>query len=460
MAHAIPSPSRKLRVQGPSVLTFPPRLLLLSRDEAWAQALADELDRLGLRTIAAASSEAACAALGDLGIEAVLIDEVGCEVSLTLVERLRKAASTRHIAVVIMRSDKAVVPEGWDMVFTRDAHPQQIVLSVEHLIRGCICEEEYVTRCATFAADLPDLDAQMVSQPPLGLLCVGQPDPEFLALNHALKGQSVDVVAALSSYGAFDYLHDRAFDAVLLWGGEHPSEALAIAGGMRRNTRLFHTPVLLRLNRLVEIDTGDAFLRGVNDIANPSAGVPEIAERLVRLAKSYRRQTTLRKTLDAMRHRPEMDPSTGLFGRDLFAAHLARLSQVSRERQRTLSLCVLKIADTPEIARARAQGALERAVPQIGSMISRLVRSEDTPGRLSNEVFAIALPATSLAQAGNVGERISAVISCTAFDSGHGKPPFVVDFTIGAAELRPGETAAAALTRAAGNAENAASPAV
>jgi two-component system cell cycle response regulator PopA len=268
-------------------------------------------------------------------------------------------------------------------------------------------------------------------------------------MNHALKSQGMDVIAALTSYGAFDYLHERAFDAVLLWGGEQPAEALAIAGGMRRNTRLFHTPVMLRLKKLVEIDAGDAFLRGVNDIANPEATVEEIADRLLRLAGGYRRQMTIRKTLDAMRHRPEMDAATGLFGRDLFAAHLARLSQASRERQRSLSLCVLRMAETPDIARARPSGMLDRAVPQIGSMISRLVRSEDTAGRLSNDVFAIALPATSLSQARNVGERIAAVISCTAFEAGQGKPPFVVDFHIGAAEIQAGEPAAAALMRAA-----------
>lgn len=430
------------------MLSFPVRLLLLSPDDAWSRQMADELDRLGLRTLSAASVEAAAVALKDLGIEAVLVDEI-CQ-QADLPDLLRQASSPRRIPVILARhNNHHVVPEGWDMVFTGDAHPQQILLSVENLVRGCICEEEYVTRCQTFAADMPDIKTQMASQPALSLLSVGQPDPEFLAMNHALKSQGMDVIAALTSYGAFDYLHERAFDAVLLWGGEQPAEALAIAGGMRRNTRLFHTPVMLRLKKLVEIDAGDAFLRGVNDIANPEATVEEIADRLLRLAGGYRRQMTIRKTLDAMRHRPEMDAATGLFGRDLFAAHLARLSQASRERQRSLSLCVLRMAETPDIARARPSGMLDRAVPQIGSMISRLVRSEDTAGRLSNDVFAIALPATSLSQARNVGERIAAVISCTAFEAGQGKPPFVVDFHIGAAEIQAGEPAAAALMRAA-----------
>ena len=85
-------------------------------------------------------------------------------------------------------------------------------------------------------------------------------------------------------------------------------------------------------------------------------------------------------------------------------------------------------------------------------MIGRLVRSEDTAARLGPETFALALPATPLASARAAAERISAVIGCTAFDAGEGRPPFVVEFDIGVAEVDPGENAAKALERAAAKA--------
>ncbi len=436
-------------------MTFQARLLLLSQDDDWLQAMADDLDRLGLRTLSAFSPAAACAALADLPLEAVLVNEACQQAWPDIVAQLREAAAPRLVPVIMMRQDdQHRVPEGWDMAFTRDAHPQQIVVTVEHMVRGLIAEEEYETRCQTFAADMQPLDTLIEAQTPLSILSIGQPDPEYLAITHSLRAEGADVTAALSAYSAFDYLHDKTFDAVLLWGGDQPSESLSIASGMRRNTRLYHTPVLLRLNRLVELDVGDAYLRGVNDIANPKARVEEITDRLLRLARTYRRQLTIRRTLESMRHSPQMDKGTGLFGRDLFAGHLARLSQAATARHRSLSICVLKIAETPEVARARARKMLDKAVPQIGSMIGRLVRAEDSAGRLSNDVFALALPATTLEAARNVGERISAVVSCTAFDSGEGKPPYVVEFIVGAAELREGEPAAAALTRAAASVGN------
>ena len=99
--------------------------------------------------------------------------------------------------------------------------------------------------------------------------------------------------------------------------------------------------------------------------------------------------------------------------------------------------------------RARTGGWLDRAIPQIGSMIGRLIRTEDTAARLGSEVFALALPGTNERAARTAGERIAAVIGCTAFDAGDGAPPFVLEFDIGAAELTGDENPATTLERAA-----------
>jgi two-component system cell cycle response regulator PopA len=85
-------------------------------------------------------------------------------------------------------------------------------------------------------------------------------------------------------------------------------------------------------------------------------------------------------------------------------------------------------------------------------MIGRLVRVEDTAARLGPEVFALALPATTAVAARAAGERIAAVIGCTAFEAGDGKPPFVVEFDVGVAQVGAAETVARALEEAAAEA--------
>ncbi|MEI2559109.1 hypothetical protein, partial [Acinetobacter pittii] len=89
---------------------------------------------------------------------------------------------------------------------------------------------------------------------PLKVLTVGEPAPKFLALAHALRDLGAEAIGAFTAYTAFDYLHDQEFDAVVLWAGETHAEALSIAGGMRRNTRLYHIPTVLYLREGAEVE--------------------------------------------------------------------------------------------------------------------------------------------------------------------------------------------------------------
>jgi two-component system cell cycle response regulator PopA len=331
-------------------------------------------------------------------------------------------------------------------------HPAQAVMRIETLVRMAVAEEEFELRQETFAErgrklDLPELEAGTPR-----VLCVGEPTPQFLALSNALTQSGAQVVGAFTSYTAFDYLHERTFDAAVVWGGENAQEALSIVAGMRRNTRLFHIPVLLYQRRAPDISTIEAFNKGVTDVASPQVSETDTAKRVLELARCYRRQAGIRRALESAKASRLMDAGTGLFTRDLFAAHLTRLSSAARQRNRPLSVCVLKVAERPELRAARAGGFVDRAIPQIGAMIGRLVRVEDTAARLAAEVFALALPATGGAAARLTAERIAAVIGCTAFEAGQNRQPFVIEFDIGVAEVKPDESAARALEVAAAEA--------
>ena len=426
----------------------------MARDDALAGPLAEGLDRLGWRTITARGPYAALAALGDLQIEAAIVDIAsGGHEALTLARRLKAACAPRRLPVIAIGDpDPELEGLGFDLTIAPPLHPAQAVMRLETLVRMAIAEEEFELRLETFAErgrrlELPDHNAG-----PFRVLAIGEPAPQFLALSNALTRSGAEVVGAFTAFTAFDYLHERPFDAVVLWAGDEQAEALSIAAGMRRNTRLYHTPAMLYLKAESYVTTSEAFHRGVSDVASPETPESETAKRIIELARSFRRQTAIRAALEKARSSGLMDAATGLFTRDLFAAHLVRLAMAARSRNRPMSLCVLRVADRPEVLRARAGGWLDRAIPQIGSMIGRLVRVEDTAARLGPEVFALALPATNQAAARAAAERIAAVIGCTAFDAGEGRPSFVAEFDIGVAQLEPGENAANALERAAARA--------
>lgn len=429
------------------VLVSAPRVLVVAPNDDLLGPLAQRLDSLGWRTMTARSTEAAVATLTDIPLDALLLD--AREPSAVEQARvLKKAALPRHLPVLAI-GNTADWPEGLaELSMSHPPHPAQAVLRLEHLSRAAVAEEEMALRKATFSASDSPLEIPEEPGTPPSVLAAGKADKRFLALSNSLTELGCEVVAAPTPYTAFDYLHERAFDAVVLWGAEDHSPALSIAAGMKRNTRLYHIPMVLYLNGPNEINLAELYNRGFSDVAAASSPEEETATRIDGLARAHRRHMATRKALESVRSSGLTDPSTGLFTADLFASHLGRLAEGARLRRRALSVGILRIADTEAVRHARASGWLNRALPQIGSMVSRLIRTEDTAARLKSDIYAMAMPATRAGEARIALERIAAVIGCTAFDAGPDRPPFVADFEVAVAEMNPGESAAAVLERA------------
>lgn len=427
------------------------RVLIVARDDSTAGPLSEGLDRLGWRTVTARRADSALAALSDMSVEAAILDVTGIEGDPSaLAARLRAAYGPRRLPIIAVGTPAPDAGSAdFDLVLVGPLHPAQAAMRLETLVRTAVAEEEFDLRRETFLERGRNLAPPETDPAPLRILAIGEPAPQYLAISNALALSNAEVVGAFTAFTAFDYLHERTFDAVVLWAEENPQEALSIAAGLRRNTRLYHTPALLYLRQDSTITLSEAYHRGISDVASPSTPESETAQRIVELARAYRRQRAVRLALQQAQNSGLMDAATGLFTRDLFAAHLSRLSWASRGRNRPLSICVLKVSERAELKAARAGGWMARAVPQIGSMIGRLVRIEDTAARLAPEVFALALPSTALHAAKAAGERIAAVIGCTAFEAGPGATPFVVEFDLGVAEIPSPEGVAKALEDAA-----------
>ncbi len=425
-----------------------PRVLVVADADDSLDSLCEGLDRLGWRTLTARDLDAAILALEDLTIDAAVVDTALLDASA--IARLRSSTDARYLTILGVGAPMGAGLNGCDLTLSRAPHPAQAAMRLEQMTRAAVAEEEFVLRQATFGQHGVALAAPDMEASPLNILTAGAADRRFLALSNALLELGAEVVAAPTPYTAFDYLHERAFDGAVLWGDRSHAPALAIAAGMRRNTRLYHIPLTLYLRDEEAGEAlGDLYRRGFADVADPTTPEEDAAARVVALARNHRRQQGLRRALDAVRGSDLMDEATGLFSRDLFASHLSRLVDGARVRSRPLSVGVLRVAGREALEALRAGGWLEKAMPQVGAMVSRLVRVEDTAARLSSETFALALPATDEASARLTAERIAAVIACTAFDAGKDRSPFVVELDVGVAQLSAEDTALTLLERAA-----------
>ena len=433
---------------GDIALTSDPRILVVAPDDDLIGSLCQGLDALGWRTVTARSLAGAVQVLIDWPLETVILD-ARLPDAAEGVAALRQTVSPRRLPVMAIGPGAADWAPGIaDIAMSSAPHAAQAALRLENLVRAAIAEEEVTLREATFAARGEPLPVAEADASPLRILAAGKPDRHFLALSNALVAHGCEVVAAPTPYTAFDYLHERPFDAAVLWGAEDHAPALSIASGMKRNTRLYHIPAVLYLRGSGEINLSELYNRGFADVAAADTPEEETAERIVALARHHRRHVAIRKALESARGSGLTDPATGLFTPELFASHLARVAEGARQRRRPLSVVVLRVSETPPVIEARKDGWLDRALPQIGAMVSRLIRTEDTAARLSPDVFALALPATRGPAGRIAADRIAAVIGCTAFDAGPDRSPFVVEFEVGVAEVGPGESPAAVLERA------------
>ena len=128
------------------------RILIVARDDVRAGPLAEGLDRLGWRTITARGPYAALAALGDLPIEAVIVDlaSAGPETQ-TLARRLKAAVAPRRLPVIAIGDpDGDYRNQAFDLTLSPPLHPSQAALRLETLVRTAIAEEEFELRLDTF----------------------------------------------------------------------------------------------------------------------------------------------------------------------------------------------------------------------------------------------------------------------------------------------------------------------
>ncbi|WP_203292291.1 diguanylate cyclase domain-containing protein [Maricaulis parjimensis] len=282
---------------------------------------------------------------------------------------------------------------------------------------------------------------------PPAILYVGEASPRFMGLKHALETADADVVAAFSSYSAFDYLHERPFDAVVLNAVGKRDIAFTISSAMRRNARLYHTPVLLLADTLDNQAAEEAFARGVSDILPPKADDEELRERVLTLTRERRRRRHAKNALEACRDPRSLEIETGLFNSGFLTSHIQDLLNGAARDELYFAMIALQVV-LPEGSSAPDSVSAEKARRQFAAMLRHLLRTEDAAARFSEDTFLAVLPFTDTPGIDCVAARVAAIAECTAFESDDPLQPFRLSVRAAPVQPRPGETAEALVERA------------
>ncbi len=409
-----------------------------------AEALSGKLGRLAMncRTVRADSPPARRHHYWAVGI---ILAECDRDVEDGLKAFERFAPGDRPILVVGPESfGSADKVDAW---IREPAAPVQIAARVRALFR--LHTMEIIARRRTEVSALYGQKPGLVErqdQPPC-ILYVGDASPRFMALQHTLASVDAEVVAAFSSYSAFDYLHERAFDAVVLNAEGKRDIAFTISSAMRRNARLYHTPVLLLTDDVDSTASEEAFARGVSDLLPPRTDDAELRERVLTLTSERRRRREAKAVLEACRDTRSLDIETGLFHPSFLTSHVEDLLQASATDTLHFSMIALQVL-LPDGAERPDDVSAEKARRQFAAMLRHLLRTEDAAARFDEDIFLAVLPFTDTIGIDCVASRVAAIAECTAFESDDPLRPFRLSVRAAPVPTRPGETADMLIDRA------------
>ncbi|MEC9367975.1 MAG: diguanylate cyclase [Pseudomonadota bacterium] len=402
------------------------RVLIVGRDSSHADGFARALNAEGIEASTGNISESAAELCGDRRPDVVILNMGSGQARsnpkpfLALARTIKKSAFAARMRILLIGGNsiaETIAAAGHvDDILIGEANPVQIRNRVRALVRLNTMHEELVRRIGTNAKY--GLDAPAPATPPEStdgatVLVLGDPG-EFARIENALASRST-LVGALSPSTALDYLARRPFDAVVVNAGAPFGTSLDFVRDMRRNSRLYNTPVILLAAPETLEDAEDIYASGVTDAIAKPFTAEELRLRVNALVRESRFRDALKTIYAEARHFATSDALTGLYTRGFLLEHMNALIADANRTSQGFALAGLTITNLDEINHAIGYAAGDRIIRQIGEVVGLLIRGEDLAARYSGRRFAILLPDTTEEGARHAIERIKGVVTHTEF---------------------------------------------
>lgn len=426
------------------------RVLIVGRDDRQAETFVRALSGDGIETVTGNISESAAELCGDCRPDIVVLNMGSSQARsnprpfLAFARAIKNTALNSHMRILLAGASeaacKAVTDGHVDDILIGAANPAQLRNRVRALIRLNTMHEELVRRLGTTAKY--GLDAPAPAAPPGSIdnatvLVLGDPQ-EFARIENALASQAT-LVGALSPSTALDYLSRRPFDAVVVNAGTPFGTSLDFVRDMRRNSRLYNTPVILLAGAELIEEAEPIFASGVTDaVARPFAA-QELRVRVQSLVRESRFRDALKAVYADARHFATSDSLTGLYTRGFLLEHMTALIADARRTSHGFALAGLTVANLDEINANIGYAAGDRILRQVGEVIAFLIRGEDLAARYSGRRFTILFPDTGEHGARRALDRIRGVVTHTEFVVEDHHAPVFVRLATGLATYEKGD---------------------
>lgn len=286
------------------------------------------------------------------------------------------------------------------------------------------------------------------------VLVVGPRGERRKAIAPALGG-NMSLRFEADAYRAGTLIERSRYDAVivLIDADADAEPSLYLSSRIRANPSLFDLPVLTVHGDGTAAQPIDAYRAGASIALTQPLDPGLLRTSLLLLAMREERRWSLRDGLDLTRTDATRDGGTKAYNADFLRAHLGRLIEAARRRDKHLTTALFSIRNRADVARRHGPAAAELLVNKVGDWIGGLVRAEDLTGRLGEGDFCTIFPDTGAAEAGIAVHRVGAVLHLSDFAlTEEIMEPIRVLVDSGTASLEHGDNVDRLLARARANA--------
>lgn len=323
-----------------------------------------------------------------------------------IADALRNRYAGKNIPIIgIFPEHHSQPANAFDTALFEPVFPRQIAHRVGAMVRLGIMQTEIALRLETLSENFNiehSLNEDAFNEK-LTVLFIGRATPEFMVIINALEQKNVEVVAAFTSFSAFDFLHDFVFDAVVINSLNGMEPGLTIAQTMRKNSTLYHTPALM-LGKRDKIRSKAAFEHGISDILFSDSDEQDIQDRILELARFHRLHRQVKAQFEDMDHESVLDPC-GTYTGAFFSKHLSRLMVAYSAQDLPVSVLTAEAIFDDSVSEVEKTKALS----ELGGIIKNLVRVYDVTARISRNVFVIAFPGQPASGLVSVERRLAAI---------------------------------------------------
>jgi two-component system cell cycle response regulator len=435
-------------------MAAPTRLIIAQRPGQPLEMVCARLRDWGCELEDCASHGAAIAALGGEPADLVLID-AWLEGGMTLLTQIKADPYLRYLPVAIAAPEEAAAAGahalalGADDVLVLPIEDAELYARIRALSRLATMEIERRRREAVLSHFGVAPPPEMPGVPAIdriGILLIGPAGGDQIQVMTALGGAATAAYAETVE-SALERLRRDDLDVALITGTSDYAELQRLCAAIRADVDLFDLPVLLIGRPEAFPERALPFEWGVSDVLFQPFQPEVLRLRVQGWVRQQRLRRRLRGCPDGNHLPPTTDRLTRLYGHGFLHGYVEYLIQENLRSQTPLALASLDVVGMGQINRLHGYAAGDRILAQLGGMIARISRAQDLPARLGGDRFCLVINGAAAEDAAAAGQRIAAVLSQVALDTGGGQLVRVTLAT-GHAELAPGDNATQLIARA------------